>query len=313
MSSVSSGVAANQILKNAIAVSSLPNGSPAASGSPSPLQQSLQSSLQSSSNAVISRPSGAPHSTSTTISLSAINPSLVITPNKTTGMTPKPGQTLLIATTKDGPMIVQPSATPLTHANSVNSVSSEPSHPSHTTSAGTASSSVPTTSSIVTIASRNLVSSGAGANAQQSNLMQQLVSNHSNQIQFQLVTNVNTSRPQTPTANIANRALAPRVVQLPPNVRLTPQLIRPGNSGPFTGQVSHVLSLVAVNHMFWIVLILITLFMVRFLGDNNSAFESGSRGNYICQDREWPGSYGERWSSARLHCQCSSKSASNHI
>ena len=217
-------MAANQIIKNAIAVSSLPNGNPSGSGSQSPLQQSLQSS-----NAV-NRVSGLPHNPSTTISLSAITPSLVITPNKTTGMTPKPGQTLLIATTKDGPMIVQPSANPLTHTNSANTASSEP---SNTTSTGT----VPTTSSIVTIASRNLVSSGAGANAQQSNLMQQLVSNHSNQIQFQLVTNVNTSRPQTPNANMANRALAPRVVQLPPNVRLTPQLIRPGNTGGFTGQV----------------------------------------------------------------------------
>lgn len=229
MSSVGSGVAANQIIKSAIAVSSLPNGSPAGSGSPSPLQQSLQSSSNP-----INRSSGGQQNPSTTISLSAITPSLVITPNKTSGVTgvaPKPGQTLLIATTKDGPMIVQPSGNPLPHPNSANIALSDP---SNTTSTGT----VPTTSSIVTIASRNIVSSGvgAGANAQQSNLMQQLVSNHSNQIQFQLVTNVNTSRPQTTTPNIANRALAPRVVQLPPNVRLTPQLIRPGNSG-FTGQV----------------------------------------------------------------------------
>ena len=215
------------MIKSAIAVSSLPNGSPSGSGSPSALQQSLQSTATA-----VNRTSVGPQNTPTTISLSAITPSLVITPNKTTGVPPKPGthQTLLIATTKDGPMIVQPSANPMTHTNSANPSS----EPSNTTSTGT----VPTTSSIVTIASRNIVSSGAGHNAQPPNLMQQLVSNHSNQIQFQLVTNVNPSRPQNPTANMANRALAPRVVQLPPNVRLTQQLIRaPGNSTGFTGPV----------------------------------------------------------------------------
>lgn len=236
MSSMNTGVTTNQILKSAIAVSSLANGSPSASPSPSPLQQSLQSA-----NSAAVRPSGAPHNastTSTTISLSAIPPSLVITSNKTTGVAPKPGQTLLIATSKDGslpPMIVQPSANPLPHVNnSSNSVTSD------TICATTSAGSVPTTSSIVTIASRNLVTSGGGGatpGAQPPNLMQQLVSNHSNQIQFQLVTNVNTSRPQTPTANIANRTLAPRVVQLSPNVRLTQQLIRPGTGQGFTGQV----------------------------------------------------------------------------
>jgi hypothetical protein len=210
MNSVTTGVAANQIIKNAIQVSAMANGSP--TSSPSPLQQSLRGP------------------TPTSISLSAITPSLVITPNKTApnvgvGVAPKPGQTLLIATTKDGPMIVQPSANPLPQ-QSLNS-------------GADATNSAVTTSSVVTIASRNMVSSMANSGSQQPNLMQQLVANHPNQIQFQLVTNVNpASRPPPANPNMGPnaRTLAPRVVQLPSNVRLTQQLLRPGGTPAF-GQV----------------------------------------------------------------------------
>jgi hypothetical protein len=192
----------------------MPNGSP----NSSPLQQTLQQTAQQLST---TRPS-------TTIALSAITPSLVITQNKTTAGG-KPGQTLLIATTKDGPMIVQPSNNPIQQQNTTNTNSNESS--THTTTGV----SVPTTSTVVTIASRNIVSS-ANSSGQQ-NLMHHLMNSNSNPIQFQLVTNVSPSRPQT-NANIgAQKQLAPRVVQLPPNVRLTPQVIRPGTSQGFAGQV----------------------------------------------------------------------------
>lgn len=202
----------------------MPNGSPNPIpnpiSNPSPLQQSLQQTTQLSTIQSTTRPS-------TTISLSAITPSLVFTPNKTT-TGGKPGQTLLIANTKDGPMLVQPSNNPIQQQNINNTNSNE-------SSKGPTGVSVPTTSSVVTIASRNIVSSATSGGQQ--NLMQHLVSN-SNPIQFQLVTNVNPSRPQT-NANIASqKTLAPRVVQLPPNVRLTQQVIRPGTTQGFTGQVS---------------------------------------------------------------------------
>ncbi|XP_054165319.1 transcription initiation factor TFIID subunit 4-like isoform X2 [Oppia nitens] len=187
-----SGVAANQVMKN--------------------LMSNGNTGLNVGNNTDTIR-------TPTTISLGGLTPSLVLTPNKNpVGVTPKPGQTLLIATTKDGPMIVQPShGTPDGHHNNIisNNINN---------------SAVTTTASVVTLASRTVNTSSAPHSG---NVMQQLMTNSGNQIQLQLVT----SRPHTPNANMgpAARTLAPRVVQLPHNVRLTPQLIRPGNTG-FAGQ-----------------------------------------------------------------------------
>ncbi|CAG2112614.1 unnamed protein product, partial [Medioppia subpectinata] len=217
------GMAANQIIKNAIQVSAMANGSPA--GSPSPLQQSLQSGLQLRGPT----PGAGGQHTPTTISLSAITPSLVINKsgaNAGAGGPHKPGQTLLIATTKDGPMIVQPSGHPLVGQQTMTSGATDGAA-NHGPGGGGAS--------MVTLASRTAPGNAGSGAGQPTNLMQQLVSNHPNQI-FQLVTNMNASRPQGaggPGVGPNARTLAPRMVQLPANMRLTPQVLRPGGPSGF--------------------------------------------------------------------------------
>ena len=172
-----------------------------------------------------------------------MQPQLLIAQNKNVSGA-KPGQTVYIATTKDvGQFIVQ-STNSNTNANqgTTNDVSNSNRSTSGqpTSAVFTIATTKPTVTNVNSSTPTAAVIAGAAANTPgqpgaagqpsgtQNQIVHHVVPNTSQPI-LQLVTNLNPSRPAG-NANIQpQKTLAPRVVQLPTNLRLTAQqVIRPG-------------------------------------------------------------------------------------